>query len=63
LIGVSSSDYQLQAEDRIHVSDDVDAVDAVDDVDAVVTMVTNIGMGKFGLSYGKHVRSRWFFGE
>jgi uncharacterized protein (TIGR00730 family) len=42
---------------------DVDRLVVSDDPEHVVNTVTSIAMSKFGLSYGKQVRRRWFLGE
>src|SRR5205085_3126473 len=39
---------------------DLDRIVVSDDVAQVVATVTSVAMGKFGLSYGKRVRRRWY---
>jgi uncharacterized protein (TIGR00730 family) len=42
---------------------DLDRLVVSDDADQVVNAITSVAMGKFGLSYGKRARRRWFLGE
>lgn len=42
---------------------DLDKLYIGDDPNEVVKHVTEVAMGKFGLSYGKKVRRRWWLGE
>jgi uncharacterized protein (TIGR00730 family) len=54
--------------DRLIARQTVDPVDVErlmvsDDPEQVVNNITSVAMGKFGLSYAKKVRRRWFLGE
>ncbi len=54
--------------DRMIARHTIDAIDVErlvvsDDVEQVVHTITSVAMSKFGLSYGKRVRRRWFLGE
>jgi uncharacterized protein (TIGR00730 family) len=42
---------------------DIDRLYVIDDPEQAVNTVTSIAMGKFGLSYGKRIRRRWFLWE
>ncbi len=42
---------------------DFDRILVSDDVGQTVASITEMAMGKFGLSYGKRVRRRWWLGE
>jgi uncharacterized protein (TIGR00730 family) len=42
---------------------DLDRIRVTDDVEQAVTTITEIAMGKFGLSYGKRARKSWLLGE
>jgi uncharacterized protein (TIGR00730 family) len=40
--------------------EDLDRIVVTDDVAEVVELVTKVGMGRFGLSYGAKMKRRWF---
>jgi uncharacterized protein (TIGR00730 family) len=42
---------------------DVDRFIVSDNPDEVVEAITNIGMKRFGLTYGPKLKRRWYFGE
>jgi predicted Rossmann-fold nucleotide-binding protein len=42
---------------------DLDRIRVSDDVEQAVSTITEIALGKFGLSYGKRARRWWLLGE
>src|SRR5262245_28216881 len=53
---------RLLAEGTIAAAD-IDRITVTDSADEAVACVTEIGMQRFGLSYGPLARRRWFLGE
>jgi uncharacterized protein (TIGR00730 family) len=53
---------RLLAEETI-ASDDVERIMVTDSVTDAVGAITEVGMRRFGLTYGPRIKRRWFLGE
>ena len=42
---------------------DVDRLIVTDSPREAVALITAVAMGQFGLSYGSHIKRRWYLGE